>query len=83
MFIATLSGVISYLPAAWPTDITISGLYNSIASSIALTDFVWTVGIVIFITSAPFILSLTLCTASWAGLLLLLRKDQILLIILS
>jgi len=49
IFIATLSGVISNLPPACPTDITISGLCSSIAFSIALTDFILTVGIVNFI----------------------------------
>ena len=67
MFIATLSGVTSNLPPACPTDITISGLCLTIFSSIFSNDFLKTVGISNFITSAPAIVSGSCLTASNAG----------------
>ena len=83
MFIATLSGVTSNLPPACPTDITISGLCLTIFSSIFSNDFLKTVGISNFITSAPAIVSGSCLTASNAGLLILHQMDQILLLKLS
>ena len=67
MFIATLSGVTSNLPPACPIDITISGLCLTIFSSIFCNDFLKTVGISNFITSAPAIVSGSCLTASNAG----------------
>ena len=66
-FIPTRSTEISNLPPACPIDKMTSGLCSSIAFSIFLIDFPFTVGISNLIICAPVILSGNFLTDSMAG----------------
>lgn len=73
---ATLSTVISNLPTACPTEITTSGLWLSVLSSIFSKGFLNTVGISTLITSTPEMIFGNALTASKAGLIVSLVKLQ-------